>query len=137
VGRSSDSDFGPIRKTLGIVGDWIGCHQLPERSLYFRHTQFPVCARCTGVLIGQSTALLAAVLGIHAGTVAGLVMMVPMSVDWAVQYLGLRESTNARRLVTGVLGGAGYITVLLFIVEAVLRRAPTTACMIFSLRSKS
>jgi uncharacterized membrane protein len=117
VERSSDSGFGPIRKTLGVAGDWIGCHQLPERSFYFRHTQFPVCARCTGVIIGQVTAILIAVLGIHTGAVVGLIMMAPMGADWAAQYMGLRESTNTRRLITGLFGGAGYISVLLSILS--------------------
>ena len=124
VERSSDSGFGPIRKTLWAVGDWIGCHQLPERSLYFRHTQFPVCARCTGVIIGQATAVLAAVVGIHAGTYAGLIMMAPMGTDWAVQYMSLRESTNTRRLITGLLGGAGYMTVLLSILALIMKKMP-------------
>ena len=42
------------------AGAATGCHQLPERSFFFRQYQFPVCARCCGVLIGESMAIAAA-----------------------------------------------------------------------------
>jgi uncharacterized membrane protein len=100
-----------------MVGDWIGCHQLPERSFYFRHIQFPVCARCTGVIMGQITAALIAGVGIQTGVGASFAMMIPMGVDWVVQYVGLRESTNMRRLITGFFGGAGYVNTLLFVLS--------------------
>ena len=29
-----------------------GCHCRPDRSFFFRGRQFPVCARCTGMLLG-------------------------------------------------------------------------------------
>jgi uncharacterized membrane protein len=50
-----------------------------------------------------------------------------MGVDWALQYTGLRESTNARRFITGVLAGAGYTTLLVNALHAVrTRRRPGT-----------
>lgn len=33
------------------IGDSLGCHQMPERSFFISGYQFPVCARCTGVII--------------------------------------------------------------------------------------
>ena len=42
-----------------------------------------------------------------------------MLLDWLIQYLGIRESTNVRRLLTGILGGYGiattYLQVLAFL----------------------
>ena len=39
--------------------DWgkrLGCHQMPERSFFIKGYQFPVCARCTGVLVSSIAA---------------------------------------------------------------------------------
>ena len=42
--------------------------------------------------------------------------MLTMLTDWGIQWLGIKESNNNRRLVTGILGGFGctslYIKVL-------------------------
>ena len=46
-------DKRKIYKKLMVIGRATGCHQLPERSFSFRGKQFPVCARCTGVFIGE------------------------------------------------------------------------------------
>ena len=29
-----------------------GCHQLPERSFFFKGYQLPICARCLGIILG-------------------------------------------------------------------------------------
>lgn len=108
----SDITYGPLRRTLGEAGVWIGCHQAPERSFFFRGAQFPVCARCTGVILAQTGTALAALAGRSASPAVGAVLMIPMAVDWALQYAGIRESNNTRRFVTGVLAGAGYVTLL-------------------------
>jgi len=119
VERSSESTFGPIRRTLGVVGDWIGCHQLPERSFFLNGTQFPVCARCTGVLLAQTITGVLAIAGHFGSFLVGALLMAPMGIDWAVQYSGIQESTNVRRFVTGLLGGAGYMTLFVNVVVVI------------------
>lgn len=39
------------------IGASTGCHQMPERSFFFKKYQFPVCARCCGVLCGEILAV--------------------------------------------------------------------------------
>ena len=34
------------------MGAKLGCHQMPERSFFYKGYQFPVCARCTGLMAG-------------------------------------------------------------------------------------
>jgi hypothetical protein len=43
-----------------VAGGWI-CHQRPERSFHWNGTQFPVCARCTGLYAGAPLGALVAV----------------------------------------------------------------------------
>lgn len=31
---------------------FFGCHCLPERSFFIKGKQFPICSRCTGILVG-------------------------------------------------------------------------------------
>ena len=99
----------PVEKWIRLMefGRRMGCHQMPERSFFFKGYQFPVCARCTGVIIGQAVALIVAVCGVVPGWGIDLAMLVPMGLDWGLQFLGILSSGNIRRVVTGVLGGAG------------------------------
>ena len=44
-------------------GKKMGCHQIPERSFFFKGYQFPVCGRCTGVIIGEIVTIILFFLG--------------------------------------------------------------------------
>ena len=97
-----------------------GCHRLPGRSFFFRGKQLPLCARCTGAVLGQYLTL-AALTALHflenplpvidrniipfAAACAGLT--VPMAADWSAQNYLRIMSTNLRRFVTGLLCGCG------------------------------
>ena len=110
--RNSEDGYSSLRKVLGTLGDWLGCHQLPERSFFYKDVQFPLCARCTGVLIGQTIMLVISLTGIFIPFWAGFLLMFPMGIDWSLQYFASKESTNVRRLISGFLGGCGYIAIL-------------------------
>ena len=91
------------------IGDRLGCHQMPERSFFIKGYQFPVCARCTGVIISS---VLAVLLFFKKKLPISLCIALSsvMLIDWGIQYLEIKESTNIRRLVTGLIGGFGYTT---------------------------
>jgi len=91
--------------TLGRLS---GCHQMPERSFFLRGKQFPICARCTGVLLGELIGL-TSYRWLRPPIWLMIVFCIIMILDWGIQTLGLRESTNFRRLVTGALCGYAYI----------------------------
>lgn len=92
-----------------IIGERLGCHQLPERSFFIKGYQFPVCARCTGVFI--STILAFAIFPLYQPSFLTCIILCGiMFVDWFIQYLKLLESTNIRRLITGLIGGYGFTT---------------------------
>jgi uncharacterized membrane protein len=83
---------------------------MPERSFFYKGKQFPVCARCTGVFIGQ---LIAAVLFWYIKPTWWVITfcLLIMFVDWLIQYTGINESTNIRRLITGFMGGYAVLSV--------------------------
>ena len=91
------------------LGATTGCHQLYERSLFFRKYQFPVCARCTGLFLGQMAGIASLLLFIKLDIVLLLlfaaVSAVLLGVDGFLQLKGIWVSTNFRRLTTGILCG--------------------------------
>lgn len=102
------------------LGAAAGCHQMPERSFFIGGYQMPVCARCTGVFLGQCAAFAVLICRKRVPAWAAAVLLLTMGADWFVQYIGLRESTNPRRLVTGVLGGMGVVFLWAAAVRAVI-----------------
>lgn len=109
-----------LQKRLAGVINWMyvwlprftGCHQRPDRSFTCRSGRpFPVCARCSGELIGMAAAVCTAWAGYPPVWVL-VILLVPMVTDGTVQLLTSYESTNGRRLVTGVLFGYGFAALL-------------------------
>ena len=91
------------------------CHQRPERSFFFKGKQLPLCARCTGILIGYFVGIFMAYLTDCANCLYMLLLFVPMVLDGGVQLLFKIESNNLRRLITGILGGIGIINLFICI----------------------
>ena len=107
----NESVIEKMPQPIGFVytaGDVL-CHQKAERSFFVNNNQMPFCSRCTGIWLG---------------IVIGIGMMVfyrfeldekifflivlgilPLGVDGVGQLVGLWESINSARLVTGVLTG--------------------------------
>ena len=83
---------------------------MPARSFFWRGYQFPVCARCTGIMVGNFAAMISLLW--MAARLEHVILLLPMAVDGLTQLAGWRESNNSLRLVTGVLGGYGYLVFL-------------------------
>lgn len=95
------------------AGERLGCHQMPERSFFYKNYQFPVCARCTGVIVSSVLAVII-FMKKRIPVKICLGMSGVMFMDWLFQYMGIRESNNKRRLLTGLIGGLGYSTLHLY-----------------------
>ncbi|MGN0244234.1 MAG: DUF2085 domain-containing protein [Lachnospiraceae bacterium] len=102
------------------IGRWSGCHQMPERSFFFKKYQFPVCARCTGVLLGYILGLITC--PVLCSFVIPIFCCLVMFIDWFVQYKQWKMSTNVRRFITGILGGYGIMIIQVMIVKEVAFR---------------
>jgi uncharacterized membrane protein len=90
------------------IGDRM-CHQKTERSLFLNGNQMPFCSRCTAIWIG---------LALGAGIITAyrinldykfllliFLGIMPIGIDGVGQLIGVWESTNLSRIVTGLLAG--------------------------------
>lgn len=89
-----------------------GCHQMPERSFFFKGYQLPLCARCTGVVVGYAAALILVWFYRPSWLILAITCGV-MLLDWSLQALGWLPSTQPRRLASGMLGGYGLLSLQL------------------------
>lgn len=96
-------------KWLPVV---FGCHCRPDRSFYYHGKQFPICARCTGELIGIFFGILLFAI-FHISLIGNVILLFPLIVDGMIQLKTKYESTNIRRLITGTM--FGYALVSIFI----------------------
>lgn len=94
------------------IGAKMGCHQRTDRSFSFKNYQFPLCARCTGIALSNLCGY-AIYFKKKPQIFTGFLLVIPMVFDGAIQLAGIKESTNMRRFVTGIMGGTGLIFIRL------------------------
>lgn len=109
-----------IYKMMMYIGYRSGCHQRADRSFFYKDRKFPICARCTGVIIGNLLAIPFYLLyGVN--LLLCFIFASIMFFDWLIQYIKICESTNGRRLVTGILGGYSVMTIQITIVIKIVK----------------
>ena len=105
-------------------GHKMGCHQMAERSFFIKGYQFPICARCTGVFLGEVLTIIALIMGLRMSYVFAVILLCVMGLDWGMQYIHILQSTNIRRLITGMCGGIGltyfYYLILDYMIKIVV-----------------
>lgn len=84
-----------------------------ERSFNYKGYQFPVCARCTGIFIGQIIGIIFMVFGLKLNLFWSVLFMLPMIIDGTIQLIKIKESNNIRRVITGFIAGIAYINLLI------------------------
>lgn len=101
-------------------GHRLGCHQMPERSFFYKGYQFPVCARCTGVIIGEIIAIFLLIFRIELNIITSVSLLSIMGLDWFAQFINLLQSNNVRRLITGINGGIGLTYIYYYLIIYIL-----------------
>lgn len=101
-----------LKKFLAVA---FMCHQKPERSFFINGRQFPLCARCTGILVGYFVGIIVACVTGCKHYLWHMLLLLPMVIDGGVQQIFKIESNNIRRFVTGVFGGIGIIYIFISI----------------------
>jgi len=98
------------------LGNRCGCHQREDRSFKVKGWQFPICSRCTGILIGQILGLILYICKIRIPLHIDIIFLIIMFLDWYIQYKNIKESTNFRRVITGTLAGIAQISIMIKII---------------------
>lgn len=105
------------------------CHGIPERSLVLFGEAMPICARCFGIYGGLLAGLLAFAwwprFEERAARLLTFAAAIPIGIDGITQAAGLRTSTNALRISTGLAVAVAFAIWALAAVER--RRGPVTA----------
>lgn len=107
------------------LGKHSGCHQRADRSFFVNGYQFPVCARCTGIIIGRMIGMIIPI-QTKKNHARFFLMLIPSVIDGATQLLGFQESNNSRRFFTGVLFGAGEMGIIKYLLKSIMDWSITT-----------
>ena len=99
------NDMNLVAKSIYYIGD-LNCHQLSHRSYVYNDNQMSFCARDTGIFVGL-------VLGFTYASRKKIILtlpliiaaLIPIGLDGTIQLLTDYESTNPKRLVTGLIAG--------------------------------
>lgn len=93
-----------------------GCHCLDSRSFYYKGTKFPICARCSGELVGIIFASFSFFM-FNITTLQSIILLFPMIIDGFFQMFTKYRSNNFKRFITGFLFGYGLTC--LFIISTI------------------
>lgn len=122
-----EMNFKPVSKKQERVwiklmnyGSKLGCHQLSERSFFCKGFQFPLCARCTGIVIGEILLAPLSLLFFETPYWVSIIFISIMAIDGGLQYFNILQSNNIRRLITGILAGYGYTNLLIFFIKLII-----------------
>lgn len=97
-----------------------GCHQLPERSFFYHGMQFPICARCTGLMIGFTLIGPAITIFTFGNMYFSLFLLLLMILDGVLQLKTSYLSNNTKRILTGVGAGYALFSILIHIVRKII-----------------
>lgn len=90
---------------------FFGCHARPDRSFFINGKQFPICARCTGQLIGIPLGFIICCKFVVLNFWWIVLIMMPLIIDGTIQHKTNYESNNFKRLITGILFGIALSTI--------------------------
>jgi uncharacterized membrane protein len=106
------SQLDPIPRAVYWVGD-SQCHQFANRSYFLNDNQMPFCARDFGLFIGLAVASGIALFYVLAINPLFLLLgLAPIGLDGGLQLVTSYESTNALRLITGIIAGLALALLL-------------------------
>jgi len=101
-------------------GRAVGCHQKSCRSFFYKNYQFPLCARCTGIVIGELIIAPIVLLMGYNNIYLNIILFGIMVLDGTLQYFHVLTSNNLRRFITGLGAGFALTSTLIWLIQAIL-----------------
>jgi uncharacterized membrane protein len=111
---------GQIVINLKVLMDIVPCHRMKSRSLTIKGYTLPICARCTGILLGYLFFPLLFVFDLFFPLWLGILLNFPMVVDGWTQKRKVRTSNNVLRLTTGIVSGFGQSIIIVSISQSII-----------------
>lgn len=106
---------GYMIERLSNIGRLPVCNQNAKRAPHLFNFCFPLCWRCSSILFSMIVfSYLMKHLDIRPGMLTGMLMLIPCAADGTLQYYFYLESTNARRIMTGLLAGIGLTIIAVY-----------------------
>ena len=99
-----DLFFKFVIMRLEAAGNRPICNLRKERAPRFRNYCFPLCWRCTSILIGI---VFAGLIERPDVPILATLLILPTMIDGGLQQWYKVESTNTRRILTGLMAGVG------------------------------
>ena len=98
-------EMNPVSKIVYYLGD-LNCHQLSHRSYEYNNNQMPFCARDVGIFLGLAIGFIVS-LGRKINLTLPIVILslIPIGLDGTIQLVTEYESTNPKRIITGMIAG--------------------------------
>ena len=109
----TEKQFLRWQRTMKFCRRVFRCHQLRDRSIIIKGVQLPLCARCTGIVVGFC--LIGPIVSVFTSgnMFISIALILWMSLDGFLQLKNVISSTNFRRIVTGLGCGYGLFSILL------------------------
>jgi uncharacterized membrane protein len=99
----------------------IPCHRRPDRSLFIKGKQMPLCARCTAIYGAYLLLPLFYFVPYQLWMlILGVLLQLPMLIDGLTQRFKMRESNNTLRVITGGLSGIGQCLLIWFFARSII-----------------
>jgi uncharacterized membrane protein len=97
--------MNPFAAAVYTVGDYY-CDQLSSHSYYLNGNQMAFSSRVVGIFAGLFMGILVAIIFRPKINGSVLVGLIPMLVDWGMQFISAYPSLNLLRTITGIIAGA-------------------------------
>jgi uncharacterized membrane protein len=105
---------------LKNLTDIVPCHRMQSRSLTIKGHTLPLCARCTGILLGYLFFPLLFLFEVNFPLWLGIALNLPMVLDGWTQKRKLRLSNNPLRVTTGIVSGLGQSIIIVSISQGII-----------------